>query len=112
LFRMPEKNGERIMHAEIRIGDSIVMLGDTFPEFGHGDATAAGLHLYVPEVDAVFKRAIAEGATEVMPVSDMFWGDRYGKLRDPFGQTWSLATHAHDLSPDEMKVAAEKAFAQ
>ena len=112
LFRMPEKNGPRLMHAEIRIGDSIVMLGDTFPEFGHGDATAAGLHLYVPEVDAVFKRAIAEGATEVMPVSDMFWGDRYGKLRDPFGQTWSLATHAHDLSPDEMKVAAEKAFAQ
>jgi uncharacterized glyoxalase superfamily protein PhnB len=86
------------------------MLGDTFPEFGHGDATAAGLHLYVPDVDGVFKQAIAAGATEVMPLADMFWGDRYGKLRDPFGQTWSLATHTRDLSPEDMQAAAEKAF--
>jgi PhnB protein len=112
MYRFLEKNGPRVMHAEIRIGDSIIMLGDIFPEYGHGDATVAGLHLYIPDVDAMFKQAIAAGATEVMPVADMFWGDRYGKLRDPFGQTWSLATHTRDLSPDEMKAAAEKAFAQ
>jgi uncharacterized glyoxalase superfamily protein PhnB len=110
LFRMPEKGGKRLMHAEIRIGDSIIMLGDVFPEFGHGDATSNGLHLYVTDVDTVFKQAIAAGATEVMPIADMFWGDRYGKLRDPFGQNWSLATHIRDLSPDEMKAAAAKAF--
>jgi PhnB protein len=112
LFRMMAKDGKRIMHAEIRIGDSIVMIGDLFPEFGRDGAqpTVAAQHLYVPDVEAVFKKALAAGATELMPLADMFWGDRYGKLRDPFGQTWSIATHINDVSPEEMKAGAAKAF--
>ncbi len=99
----------------IRIGDSAVMLVDEFPEwrsFGPKslNGTSVTLHLYVEHVDSAFKRAIAAGAKTAMPVADMFWGDRYGVLEDPFGHRWSIATHVRDLSPEEMQAAASKMF--
>jgi uncharacterized glyoxalase superfamily protein PhnB len=98
----------KIMHAELIIGDSIFMLADEFPEFGSMSplstgGSGMGLHIYVEDVDSAFDRAIGAGATIDMPVSDMFWGDRYGKLADPFGHKWSIATHKRDLSPEEME---------
>jgi uncharacterized glyoxalase superfamily protein PhnB len=98
----------KIMHAELRIGDSLFMLADEFPEYGSMSplstgGSGMGLHIYVEDVDSAFDRAIGAGATIDMPVSDMFWGDRYGKLADPFGHKWSIATHKRDLSPAEME---------
>src|SRR5271163_1622820 len=100
----------RIMHADIQIGDSHLMLSDEFPESGRGCAspqtlkgTNATIHLYVADVDKAFERAIAAGAKAEMPPQDMFWGDRYGRLIDPFGQPWSLATHIEDVTPEEMQ---------
>jgi len=113
IFRMPSPDG-RIMHAEIKIGDSIVMLADEFPEmcepttWGNPPVT---IHLFVRDADAVFERAIGAGAKAGMPIQDMFWGDRYGSLKDPFGHNWSIATRKRDLSPEEMAKAAEQAFA-
>jgi uncharacterized glyoxalase superfamily protein PhnB len=100
----------KVMHAELKIGDSIVMLADEFPEFGavspqSGGTAAIGLHIYTEDVDAAFDRAVQAGAKVEMPVMDMFWGDRYGKLVDPFGQKWSIATHKRDMSRDEMDQA-------
>jgi PhnB protein len=97
----------KIMHAELRIGDSICMLADEFPEYGSlsplsTGGSGMGLHIYVEDVDSAFDRAIKAGASVEMPVSDMFWGDRYGKLADPFGHKWSIATHKADLSMEEM----------
>jgi PhnB protein len=97
----------KVMHAELRIGDSIVMLADEYPEIGavspHAlGGSSTGLHIYVEDVDSAFDRAVKAGATVDMPVSDMFWGDRYGKLVDPFGHKWSIATHTADLSLEEM----------
>jgi PhnB protein len=115
--RMPGPDG-RLMHAEIQIGDSRVMLGDEWPEMGGAlsplsrGGTTGGLCLYVPDVDASFDRAVAAGATVKMPVADMFWGDRYGKVVDPFGHEWSLATHKEDLTPEEMMRRGEEAMAQ
>ena len=100
--------GDRIAHAEIRIGDSVVMLSDEWPDMGklspknRGGATA-GLMVYLPDVDAAFARAIEAGATEERPVEDQFYGDRSGSVKDPFGHTWMLATHVEDVAPDEMK---------
>jgi PhnB protein len=98
----------KIMHAELRIGDSIVMLADEFPQFGSMSPLSTGgagmgLHIYVEDVDSAFDRAVKAGATVEMPVMDMFWGDRYGKLADPFGHKWSIATHKADLSMEEME---------
>jgi PhnB protein len=106
LFRMPMPNG-RIGHAEIRIGDSIVMLADEFPEMGVRSATAyggtpVGMCLYVEEVDARFQQAVAAGATVERPVQDQFYGDRSGTVVDPFGHKWTIATHKEDLTPEEM----------
>jgi len=107
----------KVMHAELMIGDSIIMLSDEFPEFGSLSpesigGSGMGLHIYVEGVDAAFDRAIKAGAQVEMPVIDQFWGDRYGKLKDPFGHKWSIATHAKDLSMDEMKHAMDDAMAQ
>lgn len=107
----------KVMHAELKIGDSIVMLADEFPEFGavapeSGGSTSMGLHIYVDNVDQAFDRAVKAGAKVEMPVSDQFWGDRYGKLRDPFGHRWSIATHVKDMSADEMKRSMDEAMAQ
>ena len=106
----------KVMHAELKIGDSIVMLADEFPEFGavapeSGGSTSMGLHIYVDNVDQAFDRAVKAGAKVEMPVSDQFWGDRYGKLRDPFGHKWSIATHVKDMSADEMKRSMDDAMA-
>ena len=95
------------MHAEVRIGDSIVMLGEENPEMGALSPQAIGgspvsLMIYVKDVDASFARAEKAGCKVQMPPTDMFWGDRYGKLVDPFGHNWSLATHKEDVAPEEM----------
>jgi PhnB protein len=104
----------KLMHAMLRIGDSAVMLVDEFPEWGSvGPKSLKGspvtIHLYVENVDAFVKQAVAAGAKVTMPVDDMFWGDRYGKVEDPFGHHWSVATHMRDVSPDEMRQAMQKA---
>jgi uncharacterized glyoxalase superfamily protein PhnB len=105
--RLPGPDG-KIMHASLRIGDSALMLTDEWIDAGMlGPATLKGtpvtIHLYVNDVDAVFAQAIDAGATARMPPTDMFWGDRYGQLDDPFGHHWSLATHQRDLTPDEIQ---------
>lgn len=113
LARLPGPQG-RLLHAMIRIGDSPLMLVDEFPEWGNavGPKTLKGspvtIHLYVEDVDATVGRAVAAGATVTMPVDDMFWGDRYGKIEDPFGHHWSIATRKRDLSPAEIAAAAKE----
>lgn len=108
----------KVMHAELKIGDSIVMLADEFPDFGAlspestGGGTSMGLHIYVTDVDAAFDRAVTAGAKVDMPVADQFWGDRYGRLRDPFGHKWSIATHTKDLTMEEMKQNMDEAMAK
>jgi len=102
----------RIMHAEVRIGDAVVMLGDEAPQMGMPSAetlggASAGLMLYVKDCDAVYARAVAAGAKPLVPLADMFWGDRYGQIIDPFGHRWAIATHLKDLTPRQMKAAAE-----
>src|SRR5579872_5487126 len=105
----------KVMHAELKIGDSIIMLSDEFPEYGSlsplsSGGAGMGLHIYLEGVDAAFDRAVKAGAQVEMPVMDQFWGDRYGKLKDPFGHKWSIATHTQDLSADEMKRGMEEAM--
>lgn len=112
--RMAAPQG-KLIHAMIRIGDSPVMLVDEFPDWGSfGPKALKGspvtIHLYVEDVDAFVSRAVAAGAKITMPVEDMFWGDRYGKLEDPFGHHWSVATHIRDVGPEEMRQAAQKMF--
>lgn len=107
----------KVMHAELKIGDSILMMSDEFPDFGSVSPQALGgspmgLHIYVPDVDASFERAVKAGAQVEMPVMEQFWGDRYGRLKDPFGHKWSIATHTKDLSMDEMKKGMEEAMAK
>lgn len=105
LMRMQGPNS-KLMHAEILIGDSIVMLTDAIQE----PAQPAGLFLYVPDVDKTFARAVKAGGTVVMPVQDMFWGDRFATVRDPSGNRWGIATHREDVPPNEMKKRAAAAF--
>ena len=107
VVRMPDAQG-RIAHAEIRIGDSMIMLADEHHEMGYrGPATLGGttvsIVLYVPDVDAVFDRAVKAGGKSRQPVADQFYGDRMGTLVDPFGHVWTVGTHTEDLSPEEMK---------
>ncbi len=110
--RLPGPDG-RLMHAMIRIAGSAVMLVDEMPEWGaFGPKSLKGspvtIHLYVPHVDAFVKRAVAAGAKITMPLDDMFWGDRYCQLEDPFGHHWSVATHIRDVTPEEMRQAMQK----
>ena len=103
---MPGPDGKSIAHAEIKIGNSMVMLADEWPgmrvaspeKFG---GTTCSVMLYVPDVDAAFKRAVDAGATVSMPLMNMFWGDRFGKVTDPFGHEWAIATHVEDVTPEE-----------
>lgn len=109
LGRLPGPDG-KLMHAMVRIGDSVLMLVDENPDFGLLGATALKgspviIHLYVEDADATVKQAEAAGARVIMPVAEMFWGDRYGRLQDPFGHQWSVATHVRDVSPAEMQKA-------
>lgn len=113
LARLADPQG-KLLHALLRIGDSPLMLVDEFPEWGAlGPQALKGspvtIHLYVEDVDAAVERAVAAGAKLTMPVADMFWGDRYGTLEDPFGHRWSIATHIRDLSPEEIQAAAKAA---
>lgn len=114
MMRMDAPDG-KVGHAEIRIGDSAIMLSDEAPGMGCLSPTtlkgaSSALFLYVDDVDASFERAVDAGAKVLMPVSDMFWGDRYGQVADPFGHRWSLATHKEDLTPVEIRERAAKAF--
>jgi PhnB protein len=110
--------GGKVMHASIKIGDSILMLNDEFPEYGGDPApsakggTGVAMHIYLENVDAAFARALSAGATVKMPLMDQFWGDRYGIVMDPFGHKWSLATHTRDMSQEEMQQEQEKAFSK
>jgi len=110
--RLPGPKG-RIMHAQIRIEGSAVMLVDEMPEWGAmGPRSLKGspvtIHIFVPDVDAFVDRAVAAGAKVTMPVADMFWGDRYGKIEDPFGHHWSVGTHVRDVSMEEAQQAMQK----
>ena len=111
LFRLPMPNG-RLMHACVRIGDSQLFLVDEMPEHGAlGPQALKGspvtIHLQVEDADAVFARAVQAGATVGMPLADMFWGDRYGQVVDPFGHRWSVATHMREVSREEMVAAMQ-----
>lgn len=113
LFRVPSPGG--IAHAELQIGDSRIYLCHEFPKMGAKSPKAYGgspvsIHLYVEDVDTAFKRAIDAGCEQTMALSDMFWGDRYGKVKDPFGHTWSLATHIEDVPPEELPARAQAAM--
>lgn len=106
IARLPGPDG-KIMHAELRIGDSPIMLAQDYPEFGSRGplalkGTSVVIHLYVPDADAAWAQALDAGARPLMPLSDMFWGDRYGQVEDPFGHRWSIATHKRDLTPDQI----------
>ena len=107
LMRIPAP-GDRVGHAEIKIGDSVIMLADEHPEMNargpaHFGGSPVSLLLYVTDVDRQFKQALASGATEVRPVADQFYGDRAGTLKDPFGHSWHLHTHKENVSPAELK---------
>ena len=115
---MPGLNGQGVMHATIQIGNSIMMMGDEMPASNCAKSaeTTGGspisFYVYVPNADVAFKQAIAAGGKEVMPVMDMFWGDRAGNFKDPFGYMWMVGTHKQDLTPDQIKKGAESFFAQ
>jgi PhnB protein len=116
LFRMPDPSG-RIGHAEIKIGDSPIMLADEFPEMGARGpqslgGSAVSILLYVEDVDARFSQATAAGATVTRPLKDQFYGDRSATLTDPFGHVWHIATHKEDVTPEEMNRRFEAATKQ
>jgi PhnB protein len=106
--------GGKIMHATLKIGDSVLMLADHFPEFG-SPPIAQGhwpvvLNLYVPDADAAWAKAVGAGCQVTFPLADQFWGDRYGQVKDPAGFTWAISTHKEDVSPEELKARQAKAF--
>jgi PhnB protein len=108
LFRMPEPDG-KLMHAEMRIGNSTLMLSDEYPDWGavQPEAGKGGTFMiYVPDADAAFAQAVAAGATELQPVTDQFWGDRSGRVACPYGYRWSLAQKVREVSPEEIAKAA------
>ena len=114
--RMPGPDGQSTMHAEMCLGDSMLMLSDENPEWGMTapatlGGTASSLHLYVEDADAAFKRAVDAGCAVEFPVDDVFWGDRYAKVKDPYGHSWGIATHTEDLSDDELQKRAAEWFA-
>ena len=112
MARVPGEDG-KLMHAMLRIGDSPLMLVDEFPEWGSvGPQTLKGtpvvIHMYSRDVDAAIAQAVAAGATLTMPPADMFWGDRYGQVKDPFGHQWAIATHQRDVTAEEAIAAMRK----
>lgn len=106
----------RVAHAELKIGDSVIMLSDEFPPMASSPetigGTASGLLIYVENVDQLWDRAVKAGASITMPLADQFWGDRWGTLTDPFGHRWSLAQHVEDVAPEEMERRSKAAFAK
>jgi PhnB protein len=116
LRRAPGPHGE-ILHAELQIGDSKFFINDTMsktpgPTSGQGVSNPMYIHMYVPDADSLFDRAVKAGARVDMPIQDMFWGDRYGKITDPFGQQWGIATHKEDVAPEDMKRRQDAFFAK
>jgi len=116
VMRMNGPEG-KITHAELKIGGSMIMLADEMPGNNSKSpqslgGTTVGIFLYTEDVDHVFRQAVSAGAKVEMPLDDMFWGDRYGKVTDPFGHSWSLATHKEDVAPEEMKKRAKEAMAK
>jgi PhnB protein len=113
--RMDDPGG-KVLHAELKIGNSVIMLADEFPGMGNPapgkDGSPVVLNLYSDDVDAMWKRAMEAGATETMPLGDQFWGDRYGQVRDPFGHAWALGQHKEDLTPDQIRKRAEAFFSE
>src|SRR5438128_7391825 len=111
--RMPDG---KVMHAGLRLGDSMLMLNEEFPEYGGLSPLSVGgtgvtIHIYTEDVDAAFNRALSAGAEVKMPLMDQFWGDRYGIVADPFGHKWSLGAHIKDMSPEEMQREQDRAMA-
>jgi PhnB protein len=117
-FVMPGPDGKGIMHAELLIGNSIIMIGEEHPQQSSCKSvetlggSPVSLYVYLENVDQAFRRALEAGAKSQMDVADMFWGDRVGTVQDPFGYNWSLATHTRDLSPQEIQKGAEAEFAK
>ena len=116
-FSMPGPDGKGVMHAELMIGNSLIMMGDENPQESCKSAETVGcspvsFYIYVEDVDEAFDRAVKAGGQVRMPVQEMFWGDRAGALEDPFGYSWWLATHKRDLTHEELKEGSEAAFAQ
>jgi uncharacterized glyoxalase superfamily protein PhnB len=116
VIQMPGPDGKSTMHAEMKIGNSMVMLSDENPQWGSKSATTLGgspvsLHIYCENADSLYNRAVQAGCTATVPMVDMFWGDRYGKLKDPFGIEWGIATHKEDVPPAEMGKRAAAYFA-
>lgn len=110
---LPMPDGKGTMHATMKIGNSILMMGDEMPDCPSAETqggSSISLFVYVPDVDTAFKQAINAGATETMPVMDMFWGDRCGNLTDPFGYSWMIGTHKRDLTPEEIQEGAKEFF--
>ena len=115
LYRFPGPDGKTIMHAEIMIGNSIVMLADEMPGMGCRSpqsigGTSSSIYLYVNDADSTFNKAISAGAKVLMPLMDGFWGDRFGSIEDPFGHVWGIATRKKDMTPDEIKQAGQEAL--
>ena len=108
--------GGSVMHAELEIGDSLIMLSDPFPQASTRNpkelgGTSVSIFLYVDDIDAVYKQAVDAGGTSLMEPDDMFWGDRFGSVQDPFGHSWTIATHVEDVSPEEMQKRSEEFMA-
>ena len=117
VMRATGPDGKSIMHANLQVGDSHIFLSEENLEWGAKSpltlgGTGSSLYVMVPDVDAVFKSAVDAGAKVNQPVADMFWGDRWGSLTDPFGHSWQIATHKYDMTPEEMKAGQEKAMAE
>lgn len=117
LYRFEGPDSKTIMHAEIMIGNSIVMLADEMPGMGCKSpqsigGTGSSIYLYVNDADSIFNKAISAGAKALMPLMDGFWGDRFGSIEDPFGHVWGIATRKKDMAPDEIKKAGQEALKQ
>ena len=114
-MRLPGPGGHGVMHAEIDVAGTVVMLSDANPEWGTappGELSNFSLCVYVPDCDSVFDGCVAGGATPLQPLEDQFWGDRAGKVRDPFGHVWMIMTHKEDVSPEEMQSRFEAMMAE
>ena len=115
-MRMLSPDGKAVMHAQLKIGDSVLMLGSEFPPHSLSPKSRGGtsvfLHIYTEDADAAFDRAINAGCKINMPMSDTFWGDRYGQVEDPSGHKWSIASHKHDLTQEQMAANAKEFFAK
>lgn len=117
ICRMPGPDGKSVMHAELKIGSSVIMIADEYPQAGFVGPKSLGgtpvtVHLYVNDADATFQKAVKAGAEAIMPPTNMFWGDRYGQVTDPYGHRWSIATHVEDVSEADMAKRAAEAFSQ